>query len=847
MEESSPPPRFTCPGDADPIWPGHQGWTTWFHSVNAPDLERPAVDFLPDLSSYSPSERYPVPGLTNSLNEQICLFSSRNPTTVQRHFHWMAEHGVAGAFVHRSCRDILPGREKFRDLRDEVLDHICAAAEKEGRVFAIYYDMSDITAPSLLESLERDWTHLIQKGILESPSYLRQNGSPVLMLKGMWEYNRTTRTKQLKSLLHVVDPLDSGLSGSLIKSLTAMLRRRVPQGLYIVGMIDGSLVGMAEQEPELTDVRLGEYDAVVTALIPSHTMSVDNDFLKKWLAVRGAPKSIEHIVAVFPGVSNHNSYNGGPGSVSLKRNGGQTLWTQLHNASNAGIRTVIGFSWDNFPNGSALLPTVFSKGLLPQSDKVLPPTEEDGPDLPSDWYMRICGLAAKALQERRTLPETLPQAELEDYWIVTPRLGTNSAAASSIACDTSATLPLPLHKDCVTLLLDILGEEKSVRKYWVAANLEHRDAQLLSNFLSKVRDSTFLPMTHKNMERMLHLLSHLAQSFNVFPASYELKGINCDLNKPQQEGGFGYVCKAIHNGQLVCVKAIRMYERPTSAQHLKGLSKELILWAHLDHPNVVPFYGVWIPKGPLFRTCVVSPWMENGNLTEYLTRFPETASRLLLLSDVGHGLDFLHRSGIIHADLKGANVLVSSTGQAMLTDFGASHIAMTMPTTVMASAITPQWAAPELLSTDQMIHTQASDIWAFGCVIYEVVSGRAPFYNLKSALQVLIALTRGNTDPVKSDPERDALQLDERLAALMSRCWEYDEHSRPTSGDVVQLFRDLKVSDKRPLPRVDKTALTASHRAASHIEIDYGRLYEILKRTRETLVQGSVDDIQMEN
>ena len=117
---------------------GHHGWLHWF---NYPILDggRPNIDVWPDVSSYSPSELFPASGLKFKSGEQPFLFSSRHPQTVQRHFHWMAEHGIDGAFLQRfagQC-DLDNGNEGIRRIRDEVGQRVREAAEKENRVFAI--------------------------------------------------------------------------------------------------------------------------------------------------------------------------------------------------------------------------------------------------------------------------------------------------------------------------------------------------------------------------------------------------------------------------------------------------------------------------------------------------------------------------------------------------------------------------------------------------------------------------------------------------------------------------------------------------------------------------------------
>lgn len=129
---------FTCPGDGPPLDPHHHGWLHWFTSP-IPDGGRPNTDLWPDVSEYSPSELFAAPGLKFANGDQAFVFSSRNARTVERHFHWMALHGVDGAFLQRflgQC-DVEGGNEAIRNQRDEVGDLVKQAAEKEGRTYAI--------------------------------------------------------------------------------------------------------------------------------------------------------------------------------------------------------------------------------------------------------------------------------------------------------------------------------------------------------------------------------------------------------------------------------------------------------------------------------------------------------------------------------------------------------------------------------------------------------------------------------------------------------------------------------------------------------------------------------------
>jgi hypothetical protein len=88
------------------------------------------------VSDYTAEELYPAPGLTLPDGQPAKLFSSRNPRTVQRHFQWMAEHGIDGAFLQRFTTEV-KGNDGLKALKDEICDRVREATEQTGRVWAV--------------------------------------------------------------------------------------------------------------------------------------------------------------------------------------------------------------------------------------------------------------------------------------------------------------------------------------------------------------------------------------------------------------------------------------------------------------------------------------------------------------------------------------------------------------------------------------------------------------------------------------------------------------------------------------------------------------------------------------
>ncbi|TEB29253.1 hypothetical protein FA13DRAFT_669990 [Coprinellus micaceus] len=411
---------FTCAGDGEPVGPGHHGWLHWFDKP-IPDGGRPNLDIWPDVSSYGPSELYQAPGLKLKNGEPAMLFSSRNAQTVKRHFHWMAEHSVDGAFLQRfagQC-DLGVGNEGIRRIRDEVGDRVREAAEQEGRVFAIMYDVTGVPADRIQRVLEHDWMHLVHnKRILDSPNYLREQGRPVVALWGFgFEH--------------------AGHTPHLVRSIAQFFRNATPAGVYLMGGTPThwrTAEGDADRNPEFIDVWLNEFDALSPWTIGrykteeeaeafcEHKMRADADLITQRNEDGRSPRRIDYIPVVFPGGSGFHLSEGRWAFNDTPRKGGRFLWKQVFNARSVGARIIYGAMWDEYDEGTALIPAVVHKRNLPVSDKwTFLSLDHGGYDVPSDWYMRICGFAAEVLRGERRIFDSFPSKELQDYWSSRPK------------------------------------------------------------------------------------------------------------------------------------------------------------------------------------------------------------------------------------------------------------------------------------------------------------------------------------------------------------------------------------------------------------------------------------------
>ncbi|KAK7027431.1 hypothetical protein VNI00_015267 [Paramarasmius palmivorus] len=217
---------------------------------------------------------------------------------------------------------------------------------------------------------------------------------------------------------------------------------------------------------------------------------------------------------------------------------------------------------------------------------------------------------------------------------------------------------------------------------------------------------------------------------------------------------------------------------------MKEYLREAIIWRQLRHPNVLPCLGLYYLDDTQQRICLVSPWMENGNLVEYIQSHPrESINHILLMHDITSGLSHLHALKIVHGDLKGFNVLITRSHRACLADFGLSHVSdsqvFKVTSTVAHSAGIARWSAPEI-HTGASSSTQ-SDIYSIGCLYYEIITGLRPFYNLRNDAAVLLADLQGQR------PEKPRnVDIDMQIWSLMNDCWETDPSWRPTSENLLQ-------------------------------------------------------------
>ncbi|CAE6501619.1 unnamed protein product [Rhizoctonia solani] len=250
-------------------------------------------------------------------------------------------------------------------------------------------------------------------------------------------------------------------------------------------------------------------------------------------------------------------------------------------------------------------------------------------------------------------------------------------------------------------------------------------------------------------------------------------------------GGFGDIWKGeLLDGTPVAIKAWResLIEQ-CDYKILKRAAREIYYWSKLRHENIHELMGVILFKGQSLG--MVSEWMENGNLHEYLRKNHGT-DRFQLSIQVASGLAYIHNFDMVHGDIKAINVLVSMAGVAKLTDFGLSTM---YESSIDFSATTSQagsvrWTAPELF-LGEPAKTTWSDVYALGMTILEIFTGNIPYSQWRRDYTILQMVGQG-VFPTRPTSQIMNNERGNGLWDLLAQCWGRTPDARPTAKQVTE-------------------------------------------------------------
>ncbi|KAK2596718.1 Protein kinase of the Mitotic Exit Network [Conoideocrella luteorostrata] len=242
------------------------------------------------------------------------------------------------------------------------------------------------------------------------------------------------------------------------------------------------------------------------------------------------------------------------------------------------------------------------------------------------------------------------------------------------------------------------------------------------------------------------------------------------------KGAFGSVYKAFNwsTGEAVAVKQIKLVNLPKS--ELRMIESEIDLLKNLLHDNIVKYIG-FVKSADCLN--IILEYCENGSLHSILKtygKFPENLVGVYM-TQVLQGLQYLHDQGVIHRDIKGANILTTKDGTVKLADFGVSTSTLASGQDKEAQVVgTPYWMAPEIIQLSGA--SSASDIWSVGCTVIELLQGRPPYHNL-AAMPALFAIVNDDHPPL---PEG----ISPAARDFLMQCFQKDPNLRVSARKLLR-------------------------------------------------------------
>lgn len=240
------------------------------------------------------------------------------------------------------------------------------------------------------------------------------------------------------------------------------------------------------------------------------------------------------------------------------------------------------------------------------------------------------------------------------------------------------------------------------------------------------------------------------------------------------KGGFATVYRALdtERGDFVAVKEIE--RRLLAEDQLPKIMQEAELLKRLSHANIVGFRGSCESSKHIH---FVLEFVEGGSLYRVVKKFGVFSEKLcaLYIKQVLQGLQYLHEQGVIHRDIKGANLLLTKEGQVKLADFGAcTYAALNKNLTVVG---TPFWMAPEIIEISGKDIGTPADIWSLGCTILELMTGVPPYFSL-GTMQALFKMVEDPHPPIPDTFSPD-------LIDFLLKCFTKEVTRRATAKQLL--------------------------------------------------------------
>ncbi len=360
---------FNCAGDG-----ANLGWAHWAKDRNIQlGPGNVSVDLWPDLAEFDDDELFST-GFHYPDGSVAKTFSSANKKTVQRHFQWMQDYEIDGAFLQRFAVNV--SDPTLLRNNDVVLSHVRQAARDSGRGYAVMYDLSGLKAGEV-ERVSLDWTRLSSElKINQEANYLHHQGKPLVAVWGIG-FN-DNRSYSLAECLDLVKQL-KGNGCSVMLGVPAFWREGIRDAVD-----DPMLHAIIKEADVLSPWSVGRIQT------PDEAHQQANNV---WKADRAwcVQNRLAFLPVAFPGFSWHNLHGGKLNQIPRRK--WEFLWSQIKAAKGIGCNMIYIAMFDEVDEATAIFKCIDA----PPSGEGVSFLGNEG--LPSDFYLEVTRQAGKLLRD----------------------------------------------------------------------------------------------------------------------------------------------------------------------------------------------------------------------------------------------------------------------------------------------------------------------------------------------------------------------------------------------------------------------------------------------------------------
>ena len=285
------------------------------------------------------------------------------------------------------------------------------------------------------------------------------------------------------------------------------------------------------------------------------------------------------------------------------------------------------------------------------------------------------------------------------------------------------------------------------------------------------------------MKKKKDLKPPIPSILSSIPSRFILSHDDLSFGELVGSGGCGEVylgkCRGIN--EPVAIKKLFVVEMDET--NLNLFAREVKIHAIIQHNFLVPLVGFTLS----FPFTIVTKYVPNGSLYDALHSLQSEkaltpTNKTCIAYAVASGMDYLHRRGVIHRDLKSPNVLLDENMLPKICDFGLSRTHK-LATSMTKAVGTPQWMAPELVNGKE--YDDSIDVYSYGVVLWEMLTNQIPYSGMDT-YQIVYALSVNSSEneELLSIPE-DAPEL---LAKLIRACLSFKPGKRPKFSEIMEFI-----------------------------------------------------------